>query len=134
MRSRLLAVAGALALALGGLVLLPATPALAADPAHCSQFGTHPDLYNGGGISFANGTNIRTGVYTDCTSLGEGFPSQGIDVHCARVNSNNFLWLYVVDGTTGKQGWARFDALRYAFTVLVPDCRNNGGGFIIGMT
>ena len=131
MRSRLLALASALALALGGLVLLPATPALA-DPAHCSQFGTHPDLYNGGGISFANGTNMRTGVYTDCTSVGEGFPSQGINVHCGRVNSNNFLWLYVVDTSTGRQGWARFDALNYSFTVVVPDCRNNGTVYIIG--
>src|ERR1051326_3361210 len=120
MRSRILTLAGALALVLAGL-LLPGTPAMAdaGDPAHCSEFGSHPDLYNSGGISFANGTNIRSGPYTACNISGEGFPGQGINVHCAVINDNGLAWLYVVDTSTGIQGWGRSDAFNYSRTVTV---------------
>jgi len=111
MRSRLLASAGALALTLGGL-LATAGPA-SADPAHCSGHSTHPDYYNAGGISFKDGTNIRTGPYTDCTALGEGFHSQGINVHCSYVNSNNVAWVYLVDTSTGVAGWSALSALNW---------------------
>lgn len=111
MPSRLLALAGALALALGGL-LMGAGPA-AADPAHCSGWTNHPDLYNAGGIHFLNGTYIRTGPYTDCSALGQGFPSQGINAHCAVVNSNNVAWVYVVDTSTGVAGWSALSALNW---------------------
>jgi|SRR5215467_407665 len=123
MRSRIFRLVSALTLVLGGLLLAPATPALAdaGDPAHCSEF-PHPDLYNGGGIGFLNGTIIHSGAYTNCKNRGEGFPSQGINVHCLVVNDNGFIWLYVVDTTTGIQGWARLDALNVMRTVSVDVC------------
>lgn len=125
MRSRLLTLTSALALAFGGLLLF-ATPASAAvtpaNPAHCSGWNTHPDLYSGGGVSFGDGTYIRSGPYTDCSANGQGFPSQGINVHCAVQNSSGNLWLYVVDTTTGVAGWARYDALHYSKTVVIPGC------------
>lgn len=111
MRSRLLASMGALALTLGGL-LATASPA-AADPAHCSGWGTHPDYYNSGGISFKDGTYIRTGPYTDCTALGLGYHSQSINVHCAEYNNNNVLWVYLVDTSTGVAGWSAMSALNW---------------------
>jgi hypothetical protein len=124
MRSRLLSILVGLGLALGstaiavGAVLVPATPA----SAHCSGHTTHPDLYNSGGISFANGTRIHAQPHLDCTVLGLGYPSQGIDVHCATLTGS--LWLYVRDTTTGVNGWGRFDAFNYAHTVTIPDCSN----------
>jgi hypothetical protein len=126
MRSRLLALTVMLALGLTGLVLVPATPAAAAEPAHCNQaqWNTHPDLYSGGGISFANGTAIRDAGYTDCSRNGLGYPTQGINVHCAEPNDNGLLWLYVVDTTTGVAGWAREDALTITGSHSIADCRN----------
>jgi hypothetical protein len=130
MRSRLLALMGALALALAGLVV-SAAPALA-DPAHCSGWNTHPDLYNSGGISFQSGTNIRHGPYTDCTIYGEGFPGQGINIHCAVINSNGLLWFYLEDTTTGVSGWSRYDALNYSKSVTVDDCYDSAATFTAG--
>jgi hypothetical protein len=121
MRSRLLALMGALTLTMGGL-LASASPA-AADPAHCSGWGTHPDLYHSGGISFGNGTYIFSAPYTDCTAVGQGYPSQGIDAHCARVNSSGYLWVYLQDTSTGVAGWSRIDALHWDGSPI-PDCRN----------
>jgi hypothetical protein len=115
MRSRLLAAAAGLSLALFGAVA-PASPA----SAHCGGHGTHPDLYGGGGISFKNGTNIRRYPHTNCASDGPGCPSQGIDVHCATETGS--LWLFVRNTSTGVSGWSRFDALNYAFTVTIRDC------------
>ena len=119
MRSRLLASMGALALTLGGL-LATASPA-AADPAHCSGWNTHPDFYNAGGIHFKSGTYIRRGPYSDCTALGQGFPSQGINVHCGIVNSDGYLWFYLVDTSTGVAGWSRYDAVNWDGSP-VADC------------
>jgi hypothetical protein len=119
MRSRLLALMGALALALGGVVV-SASPA-AADPSHCYGWDTHPNLYNSGGISFLDGTNIRRGPYTDCDVLGLGYPSHGIDVHCYIVNSNDYLWVYLVDTTTGVQGWSRLDSINWV-SGAIPRC------------
>lgn len=119
MRSRLLALMGALALALGGL-LAGASPATAL-PAHCSGWGTHPDLHTSGGFEFGNGTYIWSAPYTDCTSLGQGYATHGIDVHCAKVNDNNLLWVYLRNTTTGKAGWSRIDALYWNGTAIA-DC------------
>jgi hypothetical protein len=122
MRSRLLSILAGLALALGGtavaVVLMPATPA----SAHCSGHGTHPDLYSAGGISFKNGTRIHRYPHLDCVVDGLGYPSHGIDVHCGTVTGT--LWLYIRDTTTGVNGWGRYDAFNYAFTVFIPDCSN----------
>ena len=130
MRSRLLATLSGLALAAGvlvGGVLVPATAA----SAHCSGHGTHPDVYSAGGISFANGTNIRRFPHTsDCSDiLGQGFPSQGIDVHCAVETGS--LWLFVRNTSTGINGWARFDVLRYAMTIVIRDCVDAGTSWVI---
>ncbi|HEU5271611.1 MAG TPA: hypothetical protein VFU36_16910 [Jatrophihabitans sp.] len=111
MRSRLLTSVGALALTLGGL--LATAGQAAADPAHCSGWTTHPDYYSSGGISFKDGTYIRTGPYTDCTALGQGFHSQGINVHCATTNGNGVLWVYLVDTSTGVAGWSAMSALNW---------------------
>jgi len=111
MRSRLLASMGALALTLGGL--LATASSAAADPAHCSGWTTHPDYYSSGGITFKDGTYIRTGPYTDCTALGQGFHSQGINVHCATTNGNGVLWVYLVDTSTGVAGWSAMSALNW---------------------
>lgn len=111
MRSRLLTFVGTAALTLGGLVV-SASPA-AADNTHCYGWDTHPDLYSAGGIHFGNGTYIRRGPYTDCDGFGLGYPSHGIDVHCAVINSNNNIWYYVRDTTTGVSGWALDDSLNF---------------------
>jgi hypothetical protein len=121
MRSRLLALMGALALTLGGL-LATAGPA-AADQAHCSGWNTHPDLYHAGGIHFGNGTYIRRGPYTDCDGFGLGYPSQGIDVHCFVINSSNYAWVYLEDTTTGVAGWSRIDTLSWDGSPI-PSCFN----------
>jgi hypothetical protein len=118
MRSRLFALMGALVLVAGGL-LVSASPAAAN---HCTDWNTHPNLYNSGYISFKDGTYIRTHPYTDCTAVGQGYPSQGIDVHCAVRNNDGIVWLYVDDKATGKSGWARHDTLNYSRTVFVQNC------------
>src|SRR5262245_40190249 len=126
MRSRIFVVTSTLVLGLTGLLFGPASPAAAAEPAHCSQTrsNTHPYLDSDGGIHFANGTSIRDAGYTDCTRLGLGYPNHGIDVHCAVPNDNGLLWLYVRDTTTGVAGWARQDALDITGTHFIQDCRN----------
>ncbi len=121
MRSRLLALAGALALALGGL-LVSGSPAAAAS--HCAGWSTHPDIYHDGGIHFLTGTRIHAGPYTDCGSRGLGYPSHGIDVHCAVLNTNDALWFYLLDRTTGVYGWSRLDALDVSGSLVIPDCYN----------
>ncbi|MFG3708998.1 hypothetical protein ACGF7U_30315 [Micromonospora sp. NPDC047670] len=118
MRSRLLSIASALALVTSGsvLALMPASPA----SAHCSGHGTHPDLYSGGAISFGNGTNIRAYPHVDCGSRGLGYPSQGIDVHCATYT--NALWIFLRNTTTGVNGWSRLDALNVSQPTTIADC------------
>ncbi|MBO4206078.1 hypothetical protein [Micromonospora echinofusca] len=119
MRSRLLSIASALAFVVSGsmVALVPATPA----SAHCDGHGTHPDLYSGGGISWGNGTYIRAYPHRDCQAHGQGYPGQGIDVHCATYT--NELWFFVRNTTTGVNGWARRDALNYS-SVFIADCSN----------
>jgi hypothetical protein len=120
MPSRLLVSMGALALTVGGL-LATAGPA-AADNAHCYGW-SQGDYYSGGGVSFQTGTNIRRGPYTDCDAFGEGFPSQGINVHCSVENSNSTYWVYVVDTSTGVAGWAAWSALNHTVGLSnIPGC------------
>ncbi|TDC43802.1 hypothetical protein [Micromonospora sp. KC213] len=120
MRPRLLSIASALALVMSGsvLALMPASPA----SAHCAGHGHHPDLYSGGGISWGEGTYIRAYPHRDCQSQGQGYPGQGIDVHCATLTGD--LWFYVRNTTTGINGWSRRDALRFSQTVTIADCSN----------
>lgn len=120
MRFRWSSMGSALALVVAGsaLALTPASPA----SAHCSGHGTHPDLYSGGAISFGNGTNIRSYPHTDCDSRGLGYPSHGIDVHCATLTGA--LWIFLRDTTTGTNGWARLDALNVSGSTTIADCNN----------
>jgi len=130
MRSRLLATLSGLALVAGVLVgglLVTASPA----SAHCSGHGTHPDVYSAGGISWANGTNIHRFPHTSACSVvdGQGFPSQGIDVHCAVETGS--LWLFARNTSTGVRGWARFDVLRYSHDIIIRDCVDAGTAWFI---
>lgn len=108
--TRLISAAATMALAATTLVIA-AAPA-SADPAHCSGWNNHPDRYSAGGISFANGTALRRGPYTDCDALGRAYPSHGIDVHCQVLNSNGVRWAFVRDTTTGVNGWVSQNAIQ----------------------
>jgi hypothetical protein len=118
MRSRLLSIASTLALTVAGtlVALTPAGPA----SAHCSGHGTHPDMYNGGAVSFANGTRIHAYPHIDCATNGLGYPSHGIDVHC--YTYTNAYWIFVRNTTTGVAGWARLDALNLPGSEIVAPC------------
>lgn len=117
MRSRILGAAAGMMLAVtGAVVVAPASPAYA----HCSGHGTHPDLYSGGGISWGNGTAIRSQPHIDCQALGRGYPGQGIDVHCAVHTGAD--WVFARNTSTGVNGWAREDALSVPTPVAVPVC------------
>jgi hypothetical protein len=123
MRSRLLSIASALALALGGMVvaLLPASPA----SAHCSGHGTHPDRYEGGRIRYsAGGTNIRSHPHINCTAIGLGVAGQGVDVHCAVWTDT--VWIYIRNLATGVNGWSRWDALNITSPTTITDCTDTG--------
>ncbi|GAB2592341.1 hypothetical protein GCM10027168_26750 [Streptomyces capparidis] len=121
MRYRLLSILSALAFVMTGSVLTM-TPATAA-VTHCDGHGTHPDRYASSGVSFGNGTQIRSHPHIGCASVGQGFPGHGIDVHCAIVNST--LWMYVRNTTTGASGWSRVDALRYSRVIEIRDCSSS---------
>lgn len=127
MRSRILGIAAAATLAVTGAVVVgPASPAYA----HCSGHGTHPDLYGGGGISWGNGTAIRSHPHVDCDALGRGYPGQGIDVHCAVHTGAD--WAYVRNTSTGINGWSREDALNIPTPVAVPVCGGLGVTMLLG--
>lgn len=119
MRSRLLATASALVLTTiaSVLALTPASPA----SAHCSGHGNHDDLYKGNNVSFRNGANIRSHAHISCTSLGLGYQSHGINVHCV-TRVDNSTWLYLRDTTTGVRGWTRSDALNIPQGITLPPC------------
>jgi hypothetical protein len=106
MRSRLLTSIGALALALGGL-LVSAGPASAYTYPNLCALPTPTDLYiDNGSISFkSTGTNIFNGPSPYCSIVGLGYSSHGINVYCAYENTMDATWLYVVDTTTGVAGW-----------------------------
>lgn len=109
MRSRLLSIASALALVLGGLVvaLVPASPA----SADCSGHGTHPDYYEGGRIKYNNGVNIRSHPHVGCSAVGVGNYGDAVDVHCYTLTESP--WIYIRNLDTGVSGWSRWDVLRY---------------------
>jgi hypothetical protein len=53
---------------------------------------------------------------------GQSYPGHGIDVHCSRTNDNGVNWVYARNTTTGKAGWARYDAVYTSGSVLPPSC------------
>lgn len=116
--------AGAAAMAVGTLAILPITASTAVAASHCTQakWDIHPDKISTGTFSWGNGTAIRTAGYTDCTIVGRAYPNQGIDVHCSRVNANGLEWVYARNTTTGAAGWARYDAVYTVGSVLPPRC------------
>lgn len=120
MRTRLLAGAVALALAVGGL-LLAASPA-SADCGH----NLHRNEYNDGGIFWRDGTNIRTGPHVFCTAIGQANRGDGIDVHCAILFAESGqIWLYARDLQTGIEGWSRRSALRIPNSKAVDACQSD---------
>lgn len=121
---RLTRLAGAAVLAAGTLTAVaPMTgTAVAASPCNQPRWDVHPDRISTGTFSWGNGTGIHTAGYTDCTIVGRGYPSQGIDVHCSRQNDNGVWWVYARNTSTGKAGWARYDAVYTTGSVLPPGC------------
>jgi hypothetical protein len=122
MRSRLLARAAALVLAVGGLLVIPTSPA----SADCSH-PNHPNEYTGGGIDFQNGgTPIRSGPHPTCPLNATGFPSEPIDVHCARNEDGTIDdWVFLENGADGN-GWAREHTLTTSGNISVPQCASSG--------
>jgi hypothetical protein len=121
MRKRLLAATSMVAMTIGILVAVTGSPASAAD---CSGRDNHPDVYGATSITWGNGTSIRVYPNIECARAGQGFPGQGIDVHCA-INAGgagHLHWLYVRNTSTGVSGWARQDALNHPGTQAIPDC------------
>jgi len=118
MRSRLLTLLGTLTLAVTGLAV-SAGPA-AADPARCGGWSTPADIFSAGGFSFGNGTPIYRGPYNDCTILGRGYTSQGIDVHCYLNNSFGNLFFFVRDTSTGVNGWVARADVNWDGTPIAP--------------
>jgi hypothetical protein len=118
MRSRLLAVLGALAIVAAGLAgsqLVSTGPAAASDePAHCSA-SVPPDRYSNGGIGFVNRTTIRSGPYWNCVVHAWAVAGEHINVYCAFKNTNGMWWFYVQDLNQRAAGWARFDDLHYSY-------------------
>jgi hypothetical protein len=142
MRSRALAVVGALAVMVAALVggqLVSAGPA-AAEPGHCStNVGPHPDYYRSGHIGFKDsgyGTAIRDHPYADCDLRAQVFGGH-INVYCGKVNTNKVLWLYVKDKNIRTAGWVRWNNMHYSLPytangerfTAVGGTRCGGGGW-----
>ncbi|MCX6406853.1 MAG: hypothetical protein NTV28_08035 [Propionibacteriales bacterium] len=121
---RSMRLAGAAAMAVGALVAVGPTagPAAAANDCTAPRWDVHPDLISTGTFSWGDGTAIRTAGYNDCTIVGRGYPSQGIDVHCSRQNDNGVWWVYARNTSTGKAGWASYSAVYTSGSVLPPRC------------
>jgi len=130
MRSRLLAHAAAMTFAVGGLLVIPASPA-SADCTHPN----HPNDYIGGGIDYQrDGTAIKTGPHPGCPALVGAFPGQPIDVHCSRNEDgtqNDWVFLHNSLYDENGRGWAREHTLAVQGTVNVPQCAS-AGTLVIG--
>ena len=88
----------------------------AVSPSACTQPGwtSHPQS---GGFT-TDGTNIRIGPTTGCTSLGLGYRSHSVTYHCWRSGEGG-TWTHLRDNTTGVQGWVKDSLLR-----------NNGSAYL----
>jgi hypothetical protein len=98
------------------------TTAAAAGDCTAPRWDVHPDLISTGTFRWGDGTAIRTAGYNDCTIVGRGYPTQGIDVHCSRQNDNGVWWVYARNTSTGKAGWASYSAVYTSGSVLPPRC------------
>lgn len=85
-----------------------AASAHTAAPASCPDNNWINVASGTGNLFDANGVNIRTGPSTTCTSLGLGYTSHNITVHCY----NLYGWSHVRDNTTGVSGWVDTDYLK----------------------
>lgn len=73
-------------------------------PLACTQPGwtSHPQS---GGFT-TDGTNIRIGPTTECTSVGLGYRSHSVTYHCWRSGAGG-TWTHLRNNTTGAQGWVK---------------------------
>ncbi|MFG1953260.1 hypothetical protein [Micromonospora sp. NPDC048830] len=73
-------------------------------PLACTQpsWTSHPQA---GGFT-TDGTNIRIGPTTECTSVGLGYRSHSVTYHCWRLGAGG-TWTHLRDNTTGVQGWVK---------------------------
>jgi hypothetical protein len=97
---------------ISGAVLAP--PALAAPAQSASPLAgwcgwTPANNSNVAGTFNNTGVNIRSGQYTTCAIVGEGYNGHDVSIRCyaygTSVNGNT-LWLYITDRTTGVTGWS----------------------------
>ncbi len=103
MSGRLISRAAAAAAVAIPLAVFGMGPAQAAP--QCPGPSSHPDKFSAGGFKFKDGAQINTGPAGACTTVGLGYATHGVDVHCWVVNSAGNVWWYTRDTTTGKDGW-----------------------------
>lgn len=62
--------------------------------------------------AFKATVNIRSGRSTNCASLGLGYTSHTVDIHCTSYY-NGTDWTYLRDATTGVKGWVKSSLLNW---------------------
>jgi len=102
-----------------GLAVVAVSTAALAAPANAAPVGatsaevvplacTQPSWTSNpqaGGFT-TDGTNIRIGPTTECTSVGLGYRSHSVTYHCWRSGAGG-TWTHLRDNTTGAQGWVK---------------------------
>jgi SH3-like domain-containing protein len=85
-------------------------------PLACTQpsWTSHPQA---GGFT-TDGTNIRIGPTTQCTSVGLGYRSHSVTYHCYRSGEGG-TWTHLRNNTTGAQGWVK-DSLLVGYGSSYP--------------
>lgn len=75
----------------------------------CTATGADKDAtaYN---KAFTTTVNIRSGRSTNCVSLGVGYTSHTVDIHCTS-EYNGVHWTYLRNATTGVKGWVKTSLL-----------------------
>lgn len=77
------------------------------------------------GDYFYNAVNIRTGPATSYTSLGLGYPGDGICSYFSAqgeaVNPGNSIWYYHVNGRTSVTGYSYGDYIYFDYPVINCD-------------
>ncbi|HEY3506258.1 MAG TPA: SH3 domain-containing protein [Actinocatenispora sp.] len=107
LRKPVIAVAMTAAVAAGAGAWATAASAQPAAPASCPDNSWKYDSGTGK-IFTANGVHIRTGPSTSCTSLGLGYTSHSVTVHCSK---DHVTWSHIRDNTTGVSGWVDYHYL-----------------------
>ncbi|WP_415646235.1 SH3 domain-containing protein [Stackebrandtia soli] len=75
----------------------------------CTATGADKDAtaYN---KAFTTTVNIRSGRSTNCVSLGVGYTSHTVDIHCTSTY-NGEDWTYLRNVNTGVKGWVKTSLL-----------------------